>query len=79
MRDIDTMAAMMRRVRYSGAGSAHRLQTSTHAFAWLAGSAALNGQAVSDLIADGWLSNPTRTDHAHIVAWPLTQEGSSYA
>jgi hypothetical protein len=41
--------------------------------------AALNGQAVSDLIADGWLSSPTRTDHAHIVAWPLTQEGSSYA
>jgi hypothetical protein len=47
------MAATMRRVHDSGAGSAHRLQACPHAFVWLAGTAALNGQAVSDLIADG--------------------------
>jgi hypothetical protein len=70
MRDIDMMAATMRRIHDSGAGCAHRLQACPHAFVWLAGSAALNGQAVSDLIADGWLSSPARTDHAHIVAWP---------
>jgi hypothetical protein len=70
MRDIDTMAATMRRVHDSGAGSAHRLQACPHAFVWLAGSAALNGQAVSDLIADGWLSSPAGTHHAYIVAWP---------
>ncbi len=70
MRDIDMMAATMRRIHDSGAGCAHRLQACPHAFVWLAGSAALNGQAVSDLIAEGWLSNPARTDHAHIVAWP---------
>ena len=79
MRDIDMMAATMHRIHDSGAGCAHRLQTCAHALAWLAGGAALNGQAVSKLIADGWLSNPTRIDHAQIVAWPLTQEGSSYA
>jgi hypothetical protein len=70
MRDIDMVAATMRRIHDSGAGCAHRLQTCPHALVWLAGSAALNGQTVSDLIADGWLSNPARTDHAHIVAWP---------
>jgi hypothetical protein len=36
----------------------------------LAGRIALIGQAVTDLIADDWLSNPAGTDHAHIVAWP---------
>ena len=70
MRDIDMMAATMRRIHDSGAGCVHRLQTCAHALAWLAGGAALNGQAENDLIADGWLSNPAGTDHAHIVAWP---------
>ena len=69
MRDVDMMAATMRRIHDSGAGFAHRLQACPHAFVWLAGSAALNGQAVSDLIADGWLTI-RQTDHAHIVAWP---------
>ena len=70
MRDIDMMAATMRRIHDCGAGYTRRLQACPHAFVWLAGNAALNGQAVSDLIADGWLSSPARTDHAHIVAWP---------
>ncbi len=69
MRDIDLMAATMRRMHDSGVGCAYRLQTCPHAFVWLAGSAVLNGQAVSDLIADGWLSHASRTDHAHIVPW----------
>jgi hypothetical protein len=70
MRDVDMMAAAMRRIQGCGGGFAHRLQACPRAFVWLAGSAALNGQAVSDLIADGWLSNPAGTDHAHIVARP---------
>jgi len=70
MRDIDMMAATMCCIHDSGAGCAYRLQTCPHAFVWLAGSAALNGQAVSDLIADGWLSNSARADHVHMVAWP---------
>ena len=51
MRDVDMMAATMRRIQGSGGGFAHRLQACPRAFVWLAGSAALNGQAVSDLIA----------------------------
>src|SRR5580700_7263579 len=70
MRDIDMMAATMRRIQGRGGGFAHRLQACPRAFVWLAGSVQLNGQAVSDLIADGWLSNPAGTDHAHIVARP---------
>jgi len=71
MRDMDMMAATMRRILGCGGGFAHRCQARSRAFVWLAGSVALNGQAVNDLIADGWLSNPAGTDHAHIVAWPL--------
>ena len=52
MCDVAMMAATMCRNHDSGAGDCHRLQTCTHAFAWLAGSAALYGQAVSDLIAE---------------------------
>jgi hypothetical protein len=71
MRDVDMMAVTMRRIRGCGGGFAHRLQACPRAFVWLAGCAPLNGQAVSDLIADGWLSNSAGTDHAHVVAWPL--------
>jgi hypothetical protein len=71
VRDIDTMAVTMRSINGCGSGFARRLQARPRAFVWLARSVALNGQAVSDLIADGWLSNPAGTDHAHIVAWPL--------
>ncbi len=70
MRDMDMMAATMRRILGRGGGCAHRCQARPRAFVWLAGSVALNGQAVSDLIADGWLSNPAGADHAHIVARP---------
>jgi hypothetical protein len=70
MRDVDMMAATMRRIHDRGAGCAHRIRARPPAFVWLARSAALNGQAVSDLIADGWLSNPAGAAHAHIVAWP---------
>ena len=70
MRDVDMMAATMRRIHDSGAALLTGFKHARDAFVWLAGSAALNGQAVSDLIADGWLSNPARTDHAHIVARP---------
>ena len=70
MRDVDIMAATMRRIEGCGGGFAHRLQACPRAFVWLAGSVPLNAQAVSDLIADGWLSNPAGTDHAHIVARP---------
>jgi hypothetical protein len=68
MRDVDMMAATMRRIQGRGGGFAHQLQARPGAFVWLAGSVALNGQAVSDLIADGWLFIRAGTDHAHIVA-----------
>ena len=74
MSDVAMMAATMCRIHDSGAGDCHRLQTCTDAFAWLAGSVALYGQAVSDLIAE--------LPPAHrrgLSARPLTQEGSSYA
>ena len=56
MRDIDIMAATMRRIHDSGPGCAHRLQACPQAFVWLAGRTALDGQAVSDPIADVRLS-----------------------
>jgi hypothetical protein len=71
MRDIDMMAATMRRIHGCGSGFARRLQARPRAFVWLARSVALNGQVVSDLIADGWLSNPAGTDHANMAAWSL--------
>ena len=72
MRDVDMMAATMRRIQGSGGGFAHRLQTCPHAFAWLAGSAALNGQAVSDLIADGCLR------HTDVDYRPATNTGGIF-
>ena len=70
MRDINLMAATMRCTRDRGGGIAHRLRARPHAFVWSAGSSALNGQAVSYLIAASRVSNPAGTDRAHIVAWP---------
>jgi hypothetical protein len=70
MRDIERMARTRHSIRKSGRGLARRIETSPHGFIWFAGNSMLNGQAVSDLIANGWLFNPAGTDHTHILAWP---------
>ena len=40
-------------------------------FDWKAGARKLDAQAVSDLIACGWLAIPDRFGHARITAVPL--------
>ncbi len=78
MRDIPRLAATLRQIAAEG-GLARRLSARPRGFTWCAGPTVLNGQAVSDLIADGWLSDPEGTDHSHIVAFPswLSEGGSN--
>ena len=77
MRDIPLLAVTLCEIAAEG-GFARRLAARPRGFAWFAGSTALSGQAVSDLIADGWLSGPEGTDHTHIVALPpWAPEGGS--
>ena len=70
MRDPALMADTLRVIRDQGGGAARRLQHGPRDFGWYAGQQRLNGQALHDLIDDGWLSPPAGTDHTHILAWP---------
>jgi hypothetical protein len=69
MRDLVLLAATLHKIRQQGCGVARPLPDCPHGFAWYAGSSRLNGQAMSDLIEDGWLVCATGTDHAIIDAW----------
>lgn len=53
MRDIALVAGTIRAIRDEGSGIARRVATGTRTHQWCAGTSALNGQAVSDLITDG--------------------------
>ena len=71
MRDISLLTATLCQIRDNGAGFARRVQASPHGFVWYAGAVRLNGQAVADLIGDGWLSPSDGTDHTTSSPFPF--------
>lgn len=68
MRDLILLAATLRAIRRSG--GANRAPAGQSGYAWLAGSAPLNGQAVQDLIEDGWLILEGQGTRLVVDAWP---------
>lgn len=70
MRDLALLIRTLHAMRDDGAGWARRLRISPRRFAWFAGQVALDGQAMHDLMDDGWLNHTPETDHAHIAEWP---------
>lgn len=70
MRDMNEMAETLRAVWQHGQGIARRLPACPKGFTWFAGDKRLNGQAVSDLMADGWLFTTYRPDQAQAAGYP---------
>ncbi len=68
MRDIHLLAATMRLIRDGGGAAVQN--PNLHGSCWLTGPVALNSQAVSDLIEDGWLKCPDGRGKVVIDAWP---------
>lgn len=77
MRDLNAMAEALRNVWMQGHGIARRLPACPKGFTWFAGAVRLNGQAVMDLMADGWLFTEYRPDEAKasgVPAWMIEGE-----
>ena len=70
MRDLVLLRFTLRAMRELGQGAARSVQVAPHRLVWHAGPQPLNGQAVHDLITDGWV-RPSPDDHTiRITAWP---------
>ena len=71
MRDLKLVAFTLLAMRQRGGGAAQLVQDGRPAPGWCAGAQPLNGQAVRDLLSDGWLY-PVRADsgEVRIDAWP---------
>lgn len=68
MRDPALLAATLCTIRR--AGVATRATAEHSGQTWLAGLALLNGQAIQDLLEDGWLQRHREGDCLFIDAWP---------
>lgn len=70
MRDITLMADTLRSVWMHGEGRAECLPACPRGVVWVAGDRRLNGQAVADLLADGWLERYPGATHAQAAGCP---------
>jgi hypothetical protein len=70
MFDMERMAQTIQTIRDDGCGTAHQVPMILRGFDWNVGVRKLDAQAVSDLIACGWLTIPDRFGHARITAVP---------
>ena len=68
MRDPALLAATLCTICRAGVATRATAEQSGHT--WLAGSALLNGQAIQDLLEDGWLQRQREGDCLFIDAWP---------
>jgi hypothetical protein len=69
MRDLALLRFTLTAMRAFGGDRAH-WQDGRGACGWHAGSQPLNGQAVQDLVADGWLLKSSAGNEVWIDAWP---------
>ena len=71
MHDVRLLALTLLAMRQFGGDSAHLVQDGRNSPSWHAGSHPLNGQAVRDLLNDGWLRLVEgNSGEVHIAAWP---------
>lgn len=71
MRDIALLRFTLRAMRELGNNEARLVRVTRNHHAWYAGPQPLNGQAVQDLIADGWVKRLDNGRTLTIDAWPL--------
>ncbi len=70
MRDITLLGFTLLAMRDLGEGRARLVREDRNHQGWFAGGQPLNGQAVQDLIADGWLRRDGDKGDVRIDAWP---------
>ena len=70
MRDIALLGFTLLAMRDLGKGRARLVRQDRNHQGWFAGPQPLNGQAVQDLIADGWLRKDRDHCDVRIEAWP---------
>ncbi len=70
MRDIALLRFTLLAMRDLGEGNARLVRDDRNHQGWFAGGQPLNGQAVQDLIADGWLRRDGDQCDVRIDAWP---------
>ena len=70
MRDITLLGFTLLAMRDLGEGRARLVREDRNHQGWFAGGQPLNGQAVQDLIADGWLRRDGDQSDVRIDAWP---------
>ncbi len=77
MRDLALLRFTLAAMRAFGGDRARWQSGGRGACGWHAGSQPLNGQAVQDLLADGWLLKSSAGNEVWIDAWPSFADMSS--
>ena len=70
MRDLALLRFTLQAIRDLGEGVARVVQIGHGDRAWYAGPQPLNGQALQDLLADGWLQQDAKAGTLRLDAWP---------
>jgi hypothetical protein len=70
MHDVALMTFTLHAIRMLGGGTAHVVTRQGPDTGWYAGPQPLNGQALWDLIGDGWLTMESGQRAVRIDAWP---------